>query len=163
MSQRELPGYGQPDHVRFRVFGSPAPKGSPNVVTRDRHGQPLKAPRVLGDSPALARWDRAVKGCALAAVHGRGRPVYVGRPLACEIHFVLPRPAAASRRYHAHYAQGDLDKLVRATLDPLEGLVFDNDRRIVELSATKAYAGSPGSVLDLPLGAVVDVWPLDVD
>lgn len=155
MTQAELAGMGWPfNAVRFRVFGVPHPKGSMKIVPGGRGGRGQLVP---DNTPALERWTKAVAGSALAAVHrSQVRPVFQRRPLAVEITFVLERGSA--KRSWAHYAQGDLDKLVRATLDPMEGLVFDNDRRIVELTARKRY-DDPGA--GVPLGALIDVWPLD--
>lgn len=156
MTQAEMTGLGWPfSAVRFRVFGVPAPKGSMKIMRRG-----AKAWLIPDNPPALERWTRAVAGSAMAAVHrAHARPVFALRPLAVEITFVLERVTATAKKAQwAHYSHGDLDKLVRATLDPMEGLVFDNDRRIVELTARKRYE-DPGS--GLPLGAQIDVWPLD--
>lgn len=147
-----------PGGLRIRIYGLPAPKGSPKIQTRDRAGRTLHHPRVLPDSPALERWARCVAGSALAAVHRRPQPFFRRRPLAVEITFVMPRPATRRKALFAHYAVGDLDKLVRATLDPLHGTVFDNDSRVVELIARKRYE-EPGA--SIPLGAICDIWPLD--
>lgn len=160
--QVELSGLGYLfSAVRFRVFGMPAPKGSMRAVYRlSASGKLIGSVQVIPDNPpALKRWSLAVAGSARAAVHRHPQPFFRARPLACEITFVLERSTARAKKADwAHYAQGDLDKLVRATLDPMEGLVFDNDRRIVELTARKRYEEAGAGV---PLGAMVDCWPLD--
>lgn len=169
MSQAELSGLGWPfSAVTFRVFGMPAPKGSMKPVYRLVNGRLVGRVQLVPDNPpALKRWSAAVAGSALAALHGKRwsaadrlvKPFFRDRPLACEITFVLERSTkTAQAAQWAHYAQGDLDKLVRATLDPMEGLVFDNDRRICELTSRKRYE-EPGA--GVPLGALVSVWPLD--
>lgn len=158
MTQAEMTGLGWPfSAVRFRVFGVPAPKGSMKIVPGGRRGMGQLIP---DNPPVLERWTRAVAGSALAAVHrSPARPVFVNRPLAVEITFVLERVTATSKKASwAHFAPGDLDKLVRATLDPMQGLVFDNDKRICEITARKRYE-DPGA--GVPLGACIDVWPLD--
>jgi len=45
---------------------------------------------------------------------------------------------------------------VRATLDPMQEIVFDNDTRIVELTASKLYADA-----EHPIGAYIQVRPLE--
>lgn len=149
--------------VKFRVFGVPAPKGSMRARIRVVNGRPVGRPWVVADNDAaLTAWSKAVAGSALAAVHRHpARPVYQGRPLALDVTFVLERVTKTSQRAQfAHYGQGDLDKLLRATLDPMEGIVFDNDRRFVEIACRKRYHDEGAGV---PVGAIVDVWPLDRD
>jgi crossover junction endodeoxyribonuclease RusA len=163
VSQAELSGLGWPfSAISFRVFGMPFPKGSMKPVYRLGAGGRLigRVQLVPDNPPALKRWSAAVAGSAIAAIpRGPARPFFRDRPLACEITFVLERATKTAQKANwAHYAQGDLDKLVRATLDPMEGLVFDNDRRICELTSRKRYE-EPGA--GVPLGALVSVWPLD--
>ena len=47
----------------------------------------------------------------------------------------------------------DLDKLVRAALDALTGIVFGDDGQVCELYAHKLYGDGPGSL-------VVEVEPI---
>lgn len=135
------------DPVTMYVRGTPAPKGSFRVITRARGGAPLAAPRVLKDSPRTDAWHALVKDAAVAAMADMRRQVFAGIPLFANITFFLVRPNGhygkrglrpTAPRYPA--VKPDLDKLVRATLDPLEGVVFDGDSRIVRLIADKVYA-----------------------
>lgn len=127
--------------IEFFVEGRPAPKGSFRVVTQ-RKGRRLMKPRVLKDSAKTYEWEEAVGWYARSA--WRGPPF--DEPLSVELNFVVARPKA-------HYGKRgvlpsaplypavapDLDKLVRATLDGMEGIVFVNDSRVVCLSASKRY------------------------
>ncbi len=150
--------------VTFRVFGIPRPKGSMVARIRRVKGRPVGRPWVVAaDDGALHLWSKSVSGSALAAVHRHPvRPVYQGRPLAADVTFVLERTTKTSQVARwAHYAAaGDLDKLLRATLDPMEGIVFDNDKRFVEIACRKRYHDEGAGV---PVGAIVQVWPLDRD
>jgi Holliday junction resolvase RusA-like endonuclease len=130
--------------VCIRVLGTPAPKGSPRVVMRGRGGVPLKSPRVLKDSPKTERWHEAVLAAAQAAI--LGLVPFVGVALRVDAVFGMRRP-------EGHYGKRglkpsappfpsvkpDLDKLLRSTMDPLEGVVFDGDSRIVQFAASKIY------------------------
>ena len=131
--------------IVFRVIGKPAPKGSPRVVTKGKGGKPLPFPRVLKDSKATVSWHQAVAGTAEIAM--RARAPFAGKALSVAVVFRLRRPKGhygkkglrpSAPAYPA--VKPDLDKLVRATMDPLEGVVFDGDSRIVLLNAEKHYA-----------------------
>jgi Holliday junction resolvase RusA-like endonuclease len=139
--------------LRIVVYGEPAPKGSPRVVTK-RRGRLLRRPLVLDDSEATSRWGRTVAGAALAAMATsciHDRPWFRMRALRVSIVFRLPRPPTEPERPWPH-VKPDLDKLVRATMDPLERIVFDSDSRIVEFAVRKEYARphhSPGATIEI--------------
>ena len=66
-------------------------------------------------------------------------------PVALRVVFVLPRPKRLiwKRREMPrvpHTARPDLDNLVKATKDALNGLAWRDDSQVVELSAGKCYA-----------------------
>lgn len=150
-----------PEVVQLRVFGTPEPKGSHVLI----NGQVVPA-----NAAALRQWERAVRASA-EAVRTRATgdvesetPLFVGKPLVVEVTFAIPRASGKKRvkldrRPHAHYSASDLDKLVRATLDPMQGVIFDNDRRVVMLHARKVYNGESYGLRGT--GAVIDVWPLN--
>lgn len=140
--------------VRFEVLGTPAPKGSFRI-SRKASGAPL----VRKDSDATEWWHDAVKRAALRAC--ANRTPFLGCELRTIILFYVRRPVG-------HYGTGknagavkpsaprwpsikpDIDKTVRATLDPMQGVVFDDDSRIVKLIAEKHYAP-----LGTPTGALI--------
>jgi Holliday junction resolvase RusA-like endonuclease len=136
--------------ISLEVLGTPKPKGSPKVVTRGRGGKPLPFPRVLHDSPESASWAAEVGLAARRAMHEQ--PMFTGHALMVRVVFRLVRPAGhygkrgllpSAPRFPA--TKPDLDKLIRNTMDPLEGVVFDGDSRIAAYDARKVYceAGEP--------------------
>lgn len=150
--------------IEFDVYGTPAPKGSNRAMMRGG-----RAVFVPGGSKVnqqqLKSWDVNVR----EAVHGAlssipaaefGGPILVGVPVAVSIVFRVARPGGhwAKRgglkpSAPAHPAvKPDVDKLARATCDALNGVVFDDDARIVRLTVTKEYA-DPGRE-----GATIRVW-----
>lgn len=138
--------------AEFTIFGTPMPKGSKTAFVR---GQ--RAVLVEGGSFAnrkgMAAWADAV---LVAAERVRKATGYVtlDEPLCLDVTFFMPRPKSAKRR-STPARRPDLDKLLRAVLDPItkSRLIFD-DSRIVELVARKAYAD------DREPGALVRVWSL---
>lgn len=138
--------------ITLHVLGTPAPKGSNRAMVRGG-----RAVFVPGGSKAnalgLKSWDVAVRQAALGetAFKQSGAPVYVSKSLNVTIQFRVARPMG-----HWHAKGGlkpsappfpttkpDIDKLARATLDSLTGIVFDDDSRIVRLVLVKLYA-APG-------------------
>lgn len=139
--------------MSFAVLGAPAPKGSGRAMLIGG-----KARFVSGGSAPNARnlrsWDVAVREAAIAAcgpsVSCPPSPVFVATPMRVVLVFRMRRPGGhwgkrgLKPSAPAHPAsKPDLDKLVRATLDSLTGIVFDDDSRIVSVEARKTWA-EPG-------------------
>lgn len=128
-------------HVVFTVHGSPAPQGSKVAIG---NGGMRESSKHVGP------WRNAVSAAA-AETMGALAPL-VG-PVVLDVVFVFARPAS-------HFGTGrnagklkptapivverqpDVDKLVRAVGDALSGIVFHDDKSVVELRARKHY-GSP--------------------
>lgn len=151
------------EQVVIRVLGAPAPKGSPRVFTRGRDGAPLKSPRVIKDGPRTEAWHSIVAYTAQSAMVGR--VPFVGVALRVSAIFRLRRPQGHYSKKTGQLLRSapmypsvkpDLDKLVRATMDPLEGVVFDGDSRIVETLSRKLYAD-----LGEPEGAEIVIAVMD--
>jgi len=121
------------------VPGSPAPQGSKRHVG---HG------RMVEMSKALGPWRERVA----LAVHGEGWPMMAG-PVWVRLQFVLPRPKSAPKRSTPPAVKRpDLDKLQRAILDALTGIVFADDSQVICIFARKRIAEideSPGVLIEL--------------
>lgn len=113
--------------VAFTVDGLPAPKGSRVFLGKGRSRE---------SSAKAGPWAEAVATLAMA-----NRPA--GRtldpPYWIELHFRMPEKANPKWAWPS--SDGDIDKLVRATLDGLVGgrLLLD-DRHITKLYAEKEFA-----------------------
>ena len=120
------------------VAGIPAPQGS---KTRGRFGG------VFESSKRVGPWRDVVQ---LAAADKCERPTEA--PIALELAFVFGRPASHFKRDGSLRATArprptvtpDLDKLVRAIFDALQGIVYRYDAQVVELRASKDYGERPG-------------------
>lgn len=78
----------------------------------------------------------------IAAVAGdamQGRPSFEGA-VQLTARFFLPRPKALLRRSLPHTKAPDCDKLVRALLDAITGVVYRDDSQVTSIVASKAYA-----------------------
>jgi Holliday junction resolvase RusA-like endonuclease len=125
--------------IGFDVRGVPAPKGSARAMLVG--GRPrVIASGSTSNQRALMEWSHAINGAMVAHVRGP-RPVFKGKALRVRLTFRMPAP----RRWKAgqeeqHTTKPDLDKLVRATLDPMTGIIFDDDSRVACIEAAKHYA-----------------------
>lgn len=140
----------------FDVLGVPAAQGS------KRH---VGGGRLVESSKKVAPWREAVKAAAVVALEEQ--PAIKG-PAVVSINFRFARPAghygtgknAGSLKGSAptvpvSRANGDIDKLVRSTLDALtDSQAIADDSQVVILLATKQYAD------DAKPGATVKVKPL---
>lgn len=128
------------------VLGMPAAKGSP-------HSRVHNGVVVMHEGAKVKSWESLVREQARAALNMTSRftgPRYVDVPLSVGITFRLTRPSGHWGKKGLKPSalpmpskKPDIDKLTRATLDPMIGSIFDDDSRIVHLAVVKTYA-SPG-------------------
>lgn len=109
----------------YSVFieGLPVPQGSLNT---GKHGK-------IYQSRAVKEWRETVAQ-GLARVVTEFAPS--GTPIEVSLEFSMP---------HKPTSLPDLDKLVRAVLDAMSGIVYKDDRQVTVISAVK-YQRSPHGV-----------------
>ncbi|MFZ0699792.1 MAG: RusA family crossover junction endodeoxyribonuclease [Thermoplasmata archaeon] len=123
--------------ISFEVRGVPAPQGSARgfVVGGKVH--------ITTANRGLAAWRRLVSD--VAQQHAPSS-LWEG-PLAVTLMFYVPKPKSAPKKLRTWpERRPDLDKLVRACLDSLTGIVWRDDAQVVRLEAEKEY-GTPGVVV----------------
>lgn len=129
--------------ISFTVFGKAMPKGSKTAIVRGKRAVLLDARRGPARA-AFASWKDAVSSQAYAASLanvGELRDIFVA-PLEVTLEFFLPKPKSLPKKTTQHVKKPDIDKLVRAALDPMSGILFQDDSQIVSLHASKQY-GEP--------------------
>lgn len=129
--------------VMFWVPGIPQPKGSMRVVSRRRS----RFGKLISANKNLAAWEHDVAMVAKAAY--RGGPL-LDCPIRLEMTFVVPKPAKP--RWREPAVKPDIDKLCRAVMDGLTGVLWVDDSRVVYLIAGKTYGTSqdhPGVVVEV--------------
>lgn len=130
------------------VYGVPGPQGSKRHVGSG----------VMVESSAKVKpWREAVKWAfvELGAIAG----YHVPGPVRLQLVFTLPKPTSApKRRVTVPMRKPDLDKLIRSTKDALTQVqAFEDDARVVELTAAKRYPGEGVDALERP-GCVIRIW-----
>lgn len=139
--------------ARIDVRGMPATQGSKNAFV---HNGRAILTESGGDKWRL--WRHAVNTEARIAWQGQGP---IEGPVGLEITVDLPRPQSAPKRrtWPTKTRSGDVDKLARAILDALTGVVYADDAQVTYLSIAKDWAGEwgPGATIR------VTVPPQDLD
>ena len=147
--------------LRFFVHGVATPKGS----TRAFYAKRLHRVFITNDNAKTKPWQQAIRAEAYQALGGKEPTT---EPVSVEIEFVFSRPKAHYRANgdvkpkapSPHTKKPDLDKLERAVLDGMTGLVFVDDSQVCRLFARKRYAEkgeSPGADVTVTF----DAKPLD--
>ena len=119
--------------ITFRVNGIPIPQGSMKVINgRVLHSQGS----ALAGWRSLIGWEARLAG---ATPHSL--------PTKITITFFMPRPKTVKRAWPS--VAPDLDKLIRAVLDGLTGVAYEDDGQVVQIEAQKLYGASVGAEIRL--------------
>ena len=125
--------------IRLFIPGIPKPKGSVSAFPYKRKDGTVGTSIVH----RAGAWEGTV---ATAASEQWPHPPLQGA-VTLRIRYFMPRPKTAkpSKRPHPH-VRPDIDKLERAVLDGLAGVVFADDAQVVAIDHRKVYAdvGPPG-------------------
>lgn len=142
------------DAFTFVVHGVPIPQGSTRAFIPKGWNRPV----ITAANSKTKPWRQEIAGCALAEMERLGLSK-IGRKTAVKIsaYFSFPRPTSVSpKRFPEKTTKPDLDKLVRALLDALTGVVFEDDSQVVMFAAKKGF-GAPG--LRVRVAEVVEDLP----
>jgi len=128
--------------VSFFVPGEPVAQGRPRMTTIN--GRPR-----MFDAPKSANYKALVAMLASKEMDGREpmvRPVEV----TVTIYKAVPQSWSKKRRMLALSGQirpvgrPDIDNYIKAVFDGLNQIVFQDDRLVTKVTATKMYSTTPG-------------------
>lgn len=145
--------------VAFTVRGIPVPQGTARAFVAG--GRARLATDANRPNSPIGAWRVAIATAARAAM-GSG-PLLEG-PVSVSVDFVMPRPKGhygrsglklTAPRWHA--GRPDADKLLRAFLDAITGVVIRDDSQVASVIARKPYEDDA-----LRPGCVVRISPLEV-
>jgi Holliday junction resolvase RusA-like endonuclease len=133
--------------VRFTVPGKPVGKGRPRIGRVGAHAR-MFTPEKTVSYEGLVGWTAAQ---AMA-----GRSLLLG-PVGVAMHIGLDVPASWSKVKQAKALIGqihpatkpDMDNVVKAIFDALNGVVWKDDVQVVSLSVGKQYAEAPGVFVEV--------------
>ena len=95
-------------------------------------------------SARLKKWRTAIRKTLLAE-----SAEVIDGAVSVELDFILSRPKSTKRALPC--VKPDLDKLVRAVLDALEGPSVTNDSRVTSVRASKRYGDTEGVMIKMVL------------
>lgn len=110
--------------VQFTVYGQPQGKARPRF-TRTGH---VYTPKTTQD------YERSIRQAYIAAANGYN---FGENALNISIWACMQR-AKSNKRKHAT-AKPDIDNIIKAVLDGLNGAAFKDDKQVTELTAAKCY------------------------
>lgn len=125
--------------IRFTVYCKPEPQGSAKAFMP----KGWKRPIITSDNKNLKSYRQEVAQAAL--LECRGVQFVKHTPVDVMLSFFLKRPESVPKKRVLPCVKPDIDKLIRATLDAMTGIVFLDDGQVVRVSAAKQY-GSPERV-----------------
>jgi Holliday junction resolvase RusA-like endonuclease len=133
-----------PRRVTFTVAGVAQPKGSAQAFVPLKWAKAAvaqgRAPRaiVTSDNPRAKSWQQLVAEQAQTVAGD----VFLGA-VVLTVTFFLPRPVSLSHKIRHHVTKPDSDKLARNVLDALTGILYLDDKQVVDLHVRKCYACYP--------------------
>ena len=134
------------DSVTFFVPGIPVTKGS---LTRMPNGAMIPA-GTAASRQRFANWRDDIRHASIDAM---GERMVSRAPIRILCEISLPYPTSSIRKFQfgwlPHLKKPDVDKLLRAILDPLKGIVFADDSQVVFCTVNKVYAWNdrPGAYI----------------
>jgi Holliday junction resolvase RusA-like endonuclease len=135
--------------IEFVIPGAPVGKGRPRSTRSGRHYTP----------EATRAYEALVARCALVA---RGQAKPFSEPVSLWLTAYVPIPASWSKAKQSQARSGelrpssrpDLDNVLKAVADAMNGIVYTDDALVVALTATKYYSEQPRvEVLVMPVSA----------
>jgi len=122
-------------NLSFFVSGTPIPKGSTRSFVINGRAVTTNANRNTKD------WQLRIAHEAQANI-GDWPPNYGGAVI-INCSFLMPRPKTLKKSIIHHTKRPDLDKLQRAVLDGITGILIKDDSQVIQITARKYYADDP--------------------
>lgn len=135
MAKRRKPAQLTPRSVSFVVLGQPVPQGSVKGFPIKRAGGTIGV-SLTSDNAKLRPWRQDVKYEAMR--HWKGGPSESA--IDVTLTFCLQRKKSVKRELPT--TKPDIDKLLRAVLDALTGIIYCDDSQVCRVRMQKHYAAS---------------------
>lgn len=117
--------------IEFSVEGTPVPQGSMKVI----HGRILHS-----QGSALINWRNQIGFAARQALTPK-----LQNAVTMDLVFFMPKPKTVKRTFPS--VAPDLDKLIRAVLDALTGIAYEDDGQVCSIHAHKIYGERAGILI----------------
>jgi crossover junction endodeoxyribonuclease RusA len=122
--------------ISFEAAGVPITQGSMRSLGKGR-------PMIHENQTELEAWRHTIGWTARAA----RQPWWVmSGAKELTVVFYLPKPKSYPKRVTYPTKKHDIDKLARAVLDALKGILYDDDGQVTDLTARKRF-GEPRALI----------------
>jgi len=138
--------------IQFTVHGTPQPKGSAKAFMPKGWTRPI----ITSDNKSLKAWEQTIRAelqRVMSETDGDVLTAIFLAPVSVTLIFHLPRPQSLPRRVIEPTKKPDLDKLARAAIDALNGVLFKDDAQVVAIGTRKRYAETAPRV-----DVIVESW-----
>ena len=135
--------------LQFTAYGTPQPQGSTRAFVRGNRAI------VTSDNAKLKPYRHTLTQVAALNLQEMGLEAPLcDRSTAVEVHIVwtIAKPKSTPKRVTMPTKKPDADKLLRAVLDSLTGIGYEDDAQVVRVVAEKQYG--------IPERTTVTVRPL---
>jgi len=123
--------------VEPTVYGVPQPQGSARAFTPKGHTRPI----ITTDNARLKPWRQELAWVALDALQkSQQQKAPRGVPVLVNMAFYFEKPKSARKSALWKTSRPDLDKLLRAVLDALTGIVYEDDSQVCFCTVEKAFS-----------------------
>lgn len=138
----------------FTVFGTAQPQGS----TRAFIPRGWTRPVITTDNTKLKPWRQELAETAMVAMNEHGAKMAArGVPISVSLTFYFAKPKSEKKLVLHKTTKPDIDKLLRAVLDALTGIAYQDDSQVCECRVTKMF-GSPAR-LEVQVSTLADGVP----
>lgn len=148
--------------IMFVVIGAPTPQPRPRFRSIPLGAGKARAQAYTPAKHKVVKWREKIAACL-----SRMKLTATSAPVLVQITFFIKRPKAhfgtggnegrlrdSAPRHPVTKSTGDIDNLVKAVLDEMNGIVFDDDAQVLHLIAVKRYCnGSRNGMMQVKVEA----------
>ena len=124
------------DQLSFVVFGTPQPQGSAKAFVRGNRAYITSA-----NSKMMPYRHSLTQVAADVLAKDSSEAPLFPRPLAVEVRvrWTLAKPKSTPKKIIWPTKKPDADKLLRAVLDSMTGVAYEDDSQVIKVTAEKQY------------------------
>lgn len=128
--------------MKFTVYGEPRGKGRPRFSTRGGFVKTYT-------DKETASYENLIKLTYLEACDSLPQTIHSEAELKIMCYFPVPKSVSKKAKENMllgvvrHTKKPDLDNIIKAVLDGLNKVAFDDDKQVVRLIAEKSYSEQP--------------------
>jgi crossover junction endodeoxyribonuclease RusA len=140
--------------LSFTIFGVAQPQGSTKAFLPRGWARPV----ITTDNAKLKPWRQQLSQTAMVSMHECGAKM-AGRsvPISIALTFYFDKPKSVRRAAQYKTTKPDLDKLLRAVLDGLTGIAYEDDSQVCECRVAKTFG--PPARLEIQVRTLAEVVP----